>query len=111
MNLPIQWTPERIVKQHQAARPNATLGRELPRLDACLKKWVSTKDTNAAGKTLLLCFALVGRFKSPTAELIGKRIIAAFDGRETDIYDGRNLKNLLNTDTKDQTILSTTVEI
>lgn len=40
---------------------------------------------NAAGKTLLLCFALAGRFKSPTAELIGRRIIATFDGREQEL--------------------------
>lgn len=84
-HIPLKWTPERIVKQHQAARPNATLGRELPRLDACLKKWATTKDINDAGKTLVLCFALVGRFKSPLAELIGRRIIAAFAGHEPEL--------------------------
>lgn len=84
-HIPLKWTPERIVKQHQAARPNATLGRELTRLDACLKKWATTKDINDAGKTLVLCFALVGRFKSPLAELIGRRIIAAFAGHEPEL--------------------------
>lgn len=84
-NLPLTWTPERIVKQHQAARPNATLGRELPRLDKALKKWEATKDIKAAGKTLVLCFVLVGRFRSPVAEIIGRRIIAAFAGREPEL--------------------------
>ncbi len=84
-NIPLKWTPDRIVKQHQAARPNATLGRELPRLDACLKKWEATKDIRAAGKTLVLCFALVGRFRSPVAEVIGRRIITAFAGREPEL--------------------------
>jgi len=81
----IKWTPERIVRQHRAARPGATLGRELPRLDAFLKKWNGTDDIDAAGRTLALCFALTGRFGSPVAEIIGHRIIAVFAGRETEL--------------------------
>lgn len=64
MNLPIQWTPERIVKQHQAARPNATLGRELPRLDACLKKWVAQKTRTPQAKRYFYALRLSDGLKA-----------------------------------------------